>query len=237
MKSDITRQLINDVPDNTPIWRYLTLEKLEKMFNGSELYFRQIKELDDKYEGDLLAQLPALAPTASGLEKNLLINQDNPNMPRSLIGVSCWHINTVFSDKMWKDYCPTGNGAVIQTTVSRLKQSLGNSVNLGVLVFGGITYVDSISPSPEGKQFDPYEVIAFTKKQSFSKENEFRAALFVRTRLGMSLINYAKGLNLPVNLSILIEKLWIPYSQQAADIQRIEGLIAQALPKLTKEYI
>ncbi len=77
---------------------------------------------------------------------------------------SCWHINSDYSEAMWKVYANPVEGVAIETTVNNLRKSLEN-LDENIIV-GKVLYSNK-KPKDNGLRF-------FYKRPCFSYENEYR---------------------------------------------------------------
>jgi len=114
---------------------------------------------------------------------------------RSLWPCYCWHENESESEALWRLYCPSPSaGVAIQTTFSKLGQSLGDRLDIEI---GRIKYIDF------RRDFaDPNGAI-FRKRKSLSHEREVRAVLHLPDRPGEA------GLLEPVDMSVLLQGVTI----------------------------
>ena len=138
--------LLTTPPDHVKLWRYVDLSHFLWFFiNRRSLYFANVAEFDDRWEGALPAG------TVEGLKryfhsaivdygKAMGIDTSNEKLDsdaiqgflramkssQGLYGINCWHENDVESVAMWKLYTKGKDGVAVQTTVGRLKQCLAH---------------------------------------------------------------------------------------------------------------
>ncbi|GAI79633.1 unnamed protein product, partial [marine sediment metagenome] len=121
--------------------------------------------------------------------------------------VNCWHISQHQSAAMWKIYLQSNEGIAIRSTCGKLKESLkkdtSHELHIGKVKY--ISYVKDVIP--EGSLF-PY----FHKRMSFDYEKELRAVIQAFSYDKDANINWSKspyraGLNVPVDLDILIDHI------------------------------
>ena len=121
--------------------------------------------------------------------------------------VNCWHISQHQSAAMWKIYLQSNEGIAIRSTFGKLKKSLkkdkSHELHIGKVKY--ISYVKDVIP--EGSLF-PY----FHKRMSFDYEKELRVVIQAFSYDKDGNINWSKspyrvGLNVPVDLNILIDRI------------------------------
>ncbi|WP_218310308.1 hypothetical protein [Alteromonas antoniana] len=141
--------------------------------------------------------------------------------------VSCWNQDEHESYGMWKAYCDSDNSVAVRTSVGRLIDSMGK--NKDFTISGGmIQYLDHESERPASSGF--FNSHVFCKSYPYKFENEFRLCF---TDLGFvselmdseqpyardgqliksNIERYPIGVNLPLDLSFLIEEVRVsPYA-------------------------
>jgi hypothetical protein len=110
-------------------------------------------------------------------------------------GVCCWHMNEYESDAMWRIYAASGQGVAIESTVSRLRNSLGNREDIQI---DAIRYLD-FDTSPLEKGHGHY--FLFQKRKSFEHERELRATV--------RLTNDGVGTLIACDLEMLVTQIHI----------------------------
>lgn len=121
--------------------------------------------------------------------------------------VNCWHMREYESTQMWERYIEKEdgkiNGIAIQTTYSKLKNSLPKDVNN--IYLGKMKYIDFENESiPSGNSYNTF----FHKMREFEDEREIRVAVSGLWFENGHLIN-PDGIFCPINLNELIEKIFI----------------------------
>ena len=114
---------------NTRIWRYMSFARFVSMLQRKRLWLSNIELLDDKWEGMLggsqlnaiLNNRPSSLTAEDALKqiKKIVTNQ------RKLTFVNCWTASEHKSHALWRIFCPSSEGVVIQTTLARLRKSVG----------------------------------------------------------------------------------------------------------------
>ncbi|MBM4148325.1 MAG: hypothetical protein FJ224_04710 [Lentisphaerae bacterium] len=192
--------------DGTTIWRYMDFTKFSYLIAHSHLYMPLIRELDDPCEGSfskanelVRSRLGRMAAVA-GLDPKFI------RRLRDWIAVSCWHVSEHESAAMWKIYATTSEAISIRSTVGKLRVALPRKVRVA-----SVQYVDYERDwIPEVSPFQPF----LYKRRSFEHERELRAlALHAESPAFDVFDSEAEsphhGLTLPVNLSDLIEAVYV----------------------------
>src|SRR5258708_501151 len=118
--ADVYRYVSQPDPQ-TKIWRYMDFTKYVSLLQSSKLFFPQMSQLEDKYEGSLTAIEPEDLARSDNLAGML---QPVSQQYRDVSAVTCWHMNKGESAALWKLYLSNNEGIAIQTTVQRLLTSL-----------------------------------------------------------------------------------------------------------------
>ena len=222
-------------PDNpnSKIWRYMNLAKFISVLEYRSLYFPRVDRLieKDQYEGhynspNLLltdkkyADLPEEWKGTSiknELEWELMrigfkTGIEQAAYEREVTFVNSWHIKEYESDAMWKIYLSNDEGIVIQSTYQRLVDSL-KDYNEFLVFIGKIKYIDYEKDRiPFGNGLKPF----MHKRNHFGHEEELRALIWTPQDGKNDTKDPSKnkykgifGLNVPVILDTLIEKVYI----------------------------
>jgi hypothetical protein len=108
--------------------------------------------------------------------------------------VNCWYVNASDSLKMWRQYAPK-NGVAIQSTVRRFASCLQECQT--PVTIAPVTY---FAPEEKEKYIDEaFYGSLFIKHDPFRHERELRALAYR--------VNVGCGVDIPVNLESLIERL------------------------------
>ena len=153
-----------EVDPNTPIWRYMSLDRYLSMLHTKALWFTRVDCFDDRWEGrvnDLALQavnrmdmsLEALHPIVEKL--------------RVLIFVHCWTMHVHESAGLWSTFVGSQPGVVIQSTVARLKSAVAAHSEGGHV--GRVRYIDFEAAAAMDE---------FNKRPEFQSELEARAAFY-----------------------------------------------------------
>jgi hypothetical protein len=223
-----------NIPDETPIWRYMDLASFLFLVEESSLHFSRLDKLEDKFEGSLgviniRARQDQLNEVPEQIREHFLNSSIRHNEEgRKCIFVNCWSINEHESAALWKIFTK-GNGIAIRSTIGRLKKALEQDTSNAVL-FSPINYFD---PTQDGVSFQTAITPYTFKRKSFEYEREFRAIIVkfptkttngdpitvdpfnknesapivysINTELNLN----EGGLDLPITTSELIKELYI----------------------------
>lgn len=182
-------------PGDTSIraWRYLALEKFIWLLENKKLYLPRLDLLKDPHEGTTPSYAAILRDQHSD-EKLIELTQKVNQQSRRAIYVNCWRINNAESEAMWRLYCPDNSGVALQTTYSKLVDSIQNDI---FCYIGCVTYIDYESDGfPPNNAFYP----VMHKRISFAHEQE--------VRLVKGLIEYMSTPGPPGPSGITID--WLP---------------------------
>lgn len=223
-------------PDSK-IWRYIDLAKFLSLLHNRALYFSRLDQLSDSdpFEGYYtqlnidfdqipFSDLPSDWKKVTGIkDKNTFkkivgfnkIIRENIKHQRKLTFVNSWHLNEYESAAMWNVYLNRNEGIAIQSTYQRLIDSLDSYKDFNVFV-GRIKYIDYQSEAISmANGLSPF----IHKRKSFEYEDELRALIWTLQNGGNDLndpnnnkYSDTLGLNVPVDLSILVEKVYVSLS-------------------------
>lgn len=219
------------------LWKYMDFAKFASMLTTRSLYFACPIQFTDPFEGllprshvaaeskmlqniidqnflPLRAQLAArgvpLERTDGVLDSLVSRLRAAHEQVNEKFGVSCWHESAYESDAMWKLYSASGQGIAIESTVSQLKESLGDRTDLNI---DRVRYMD-FENDPIEKGHRHYRL--FIKRKSFEHEKEIRATIL--------LPNEGKGTALNCDLDILITAVHVSPTADAFVRDTIEAL-------------
>ena len=183
---------------NTIVWKYLDLSKFLDMLLSKQLFMSRSDKFEDQYEGTFSE------PTFEEIKK---IAANNPKFldyyksHREKVVISSWHINEYESFAMWQIFTQNTEGLAIQTTIGKLKEALHPEKKVEQYI-GEVKYIDY------KKEYIPFDDTFFPflfKRKSFQYEREVRIISDV-TSNNLKIDN---GLKIDVDLSLLIEKIYI----------------------------
>ena len=184
-------------PD-TIIWKYLDLSKFLDLLMSKKLFMSRSDKFEDQYEGTFSE------PTFEEIRK---LSIDNPDFlkfyktHREKVAISSWHINEYESFAMWQIFTQNTEGLAIQSTIGRLQNALAPENNYKQFI-GEVNYIDY------KKEYIPFDDMFFPflfKRKSFQYEREVR----IISDVAESMITLNDGLKINVDISQLIEKIYI----------------------------
>jgi len=196
--------------DEDRIWRYMDFTKFVSMLHSSALHFTRVDKLEDPFEGSYPRVNVRIRPQkykGKMPPKDIKLLSEFYKQFVKHTFVSCWHLNKNQSAAMWKLYLQSNEGIAIRSTFGKLRKSLkkykDHDVYIGIVKY--ISYSKDVIP--EGSLF-PY----FHKRLSFEHEKELRAVIqaFSYDKKGdidWSKSPYRSGLNVPIDLNILIDRI------------------------------
>ena len=182
----------------TIVWKYLDLSKFVDLLLYRKLFMSRSDKFEDQYEGTFSE------PTFEEIRK---LSIDNPDFldyyktHRKNVVISSWHINEYESFAMWQIFTQKSEGLAIQSTLGRLQEALAPERTYHQYI-GEVNYIDY------KKEYIPFENAFFPflfKRKSFQYEREIR----IITDATAHNLNIDKGLKIDVDISQLIEKIYI----------------------------
>ncbi len=184
-------------PD-TIVWKYLDLSKFLDLLLSNKLFMSRSDKFEDQYEGTFSE------PTFEEIRKLSINNPDFLNYyktHREKVAISSWHINEYESFAMWQIFTQNSEGLAIQSTIRRLQNALLPETNFNQYI-GEVNYIDY------KKEYIPFDDMFFPflfKRKSFQYEREVR----IITDAGKSNVTINEGLKINVDITQLIEKIYI----------------------------
>lgn len=152
--------------------------------------------------------------------------REHSKLQREVTFVNSWHCQEHESAAMWSLYLKTQEGIAIQSSYERLIESLSQYSDFGVYI-GMVNYID-------------YELDAISlshglypfihKRKSFEHEKELRALIWTieHGKNASGANNKFKdvdGLNVPVNLNALIERVFVAPTAPVWVRELIESIV------------
>lgn len=202
--------------DSTKIWRYMDFTKFISILDSKSLFFCRADKLPDSFEGssakvDVERRQNQYKYLGDLCDERLKNYSESCKKDRKYVHINCWHINNYESAAMWKLYLKTNEGIAIQTTIERLKHSF-DEIEENIFI-GDIKYIDYDSDTIRNDNaFYPY----LHKRKSFEYEKELRAVYYALKIIKVpNQVRYdceevdEMGSYIPVNLSILIDKIYV----------------------------
>ena len=146
-------------PDETVIWRYMSVEKYISLLHASAIFMCRLDKFEDPWEGTYPAGYEEYNPQIA----------KSREAQRGFLFVSCWHGSDHESAAMWDLYSSRHAGVAIRTTIGDLKSSITSEREIFI---GSVKYEDYSEhiPNLRSNLFLP----ALIKRKSFSHEREIR---------------------------------------------------------------
>lgn len=198
-------------PENeeTRIWRYINFKKFVDLLEKRALFFSRADKLSDQFEGSI--PKPTIR-TRKNISDSISFDRSSQYTKafKKVVLVNCWHMNDFESDAMWKLYLKEANGVAIQSTFKNLVQCFDADTK-NIVYIGKVNYIDyNIDSFQEGNIFQPY----IFKRKEFQHERELRViTLYTDANVNkpdfLSKVFDFNGINIPVDLHILIERVYI----------------------------
>jgi hypothetical protein len=224
--------------DETKLWRYMDLSEFLWFISESRLYFANLEELPDKWEG----AWPATFVKELERSREFLMHiEHGVNEPYAFqlvkgsredrqagFAVNCWHKNDVESVAMWSLYTSGADGVAIQTTVGSLKSCLAEEPRN--LFIAEVEYRDHEGIHPV-ESSDPLVPLT-TKRRSFQHESEVRVILDRGLAVDHHIASWIsgtlfKGEALVVRAATLVERIVVSPTYPAWAIDALRSQIKQ----------
>ena len=197
--------------ENALIWRYMDFTKFISLLDKSSLFFARSDKLDDPFEGSYSKANVRLRPEVyKDIPQDMLKKISSYfEVIRRFTLINCWHLGEYESAAMWRLYLKSNEGIAVRSTFNLLKDCF-QSEEQDVYI-GKVKYIDYETEwMPEGNTFYPF----VHKRKSFEHERELRAiiqkiGIKEDKTLDTSTPLFRQGAYIPVNLSRLIDKIYI----------------------------
>jgi hypothetical protein len=170
------------------------------MLETKSLYFTRLDLLDDPHEGSF--SWLKIAKKDDDFKKELVRERKN-------MAVNCWHCNRKQSMAMWQLYARRQYGIAIKSTFDDLCKAITSPETIHI---GKVRYWDK-KPS-DLKDIGLYSGGVLHKRRCYDYEREVRAVVHKRSLFWKKPETFGfldegkKGVNIIVNLSVLIKKVY-----------------------------
>lgn len=193
------------VSDDTPIFRYMDFSKFMNLLENKNLFFCNAEYFEDEYEGKMPEGFYN-GWSKESIDRHKPLEEKLNEAFKSYI--SCWNEGEVESYSLWKIYTNPNTGVAIKSTVGDLKKALNNdSIKIYKTEYVNFNEnkVDCEPPiySREAKDglMISRDVREVYKDKPYTYEGEIRAIYITNSK--------KNGINFDVNLSTLINKIYI----------------------------
>lgn len=190
-----------------PLWRYFPYDRLLDLLQSEELFFTHLPAFSDGLEGSLthrtrehLASWFRAQNHSDEISAWEEVKKYEENQAEFF--ASCWHMNKSESYLMWKAYAE--RGIAVRTTFERVQASFDSFS--GAITGGTVEYVDFMRErTAVGNVFN----LVMTKDIPYFDEREFRLLLWRIDPRNAGLTLQTKGIRVPVNVQMLIERVFV----------------------------
>ena len=197
---------------NANIWRYMDFTKFVDLLDKSALFFPRADKLGDPFEGLFPKSNVKLRPEMyKGEIPQHVFKQLGEFLKwiRKSTVINSWHLSEYESAAMWRLYLKSNEGIAIQSSYSRLRDSIKGENN--DVYIGKVKYIDYEKDwMPESNLFYPF----IYKRKSFEHEKELRALIQKIPRKKDGDVNFNKdsfsdGLYVVSDLDTLIDQIYV----------------------------
>lgn len=209
------------------LWRYCTVDRFEWIVGNSRVYFASANQFADPFEGAVAVQTIAapIDPRYAAMEHDEKAFFELKRLTK----LNCWHRAEYESDAMWKLYAGESKGVPICSTPARMQKAFGEfrlKPEYGVEELWGspVQYIDLTQVRMKTGMLERF----FYKHRAFEWEREFRLAISVRTAEEFGVNVPADGIEVPVDLSLLIDHIIVGPKISAVQRERVALLARRA---------
>jgi hypothetical protein len=214
------------------VWRYLRFSRFVWLLQKKQLWLSRADLLGDPWEislaGDQLQYVISHAPITTlplpKVKPETAIERAKRIIPlwRRQIFVNCWSNSGHESHALWRVYCGSPEGVAIQTTLAKLRASVGN---LSVLK---VSY-----EIPGSRKQTPTRLDLVTKKRPmFAYEQEVRIVLFTENDAQAGPEHQTRGKCLDWIPEANVESIRVHPEADAAFMETVKAVVAQYAPAL-----
>lgn len=135
------------LPDDldTPVWRYMDMDKFQSLLNEKALYLTRADCLQDRFEGTYSSrQILELDEWLKKIGSSQAIETEKEGRRKDKLRtyISCWCISNCDFDLMWKAYVRNPPGIAIKSSVRRLINICDKAVGHWPLDVSEVKYFD-----------------------------------------------------------------------------------------------
>lgn len=215
----LSESFLKEPQPNTPIRRYMSLEKLIHLLSESSLYFARSTCFNDPWEGIHSMKsmkdpnsLQAYVNNLGEVEKQL--TNTNSISIRNFAYASCWsagHEPALLWDARWVGK----NSIAVETCTSRLINAINNSCDF---------YLAHVNYVPQEEILTEKDILKalYQKRLTFRHEEEVRVVLFSTSN--------SSGVTVEVNLKELINTVVVSPNADALFFDTVTKVVKQYLP-------
>jgi len=222
-------------PDDTVIWRYMTVERFNDVVSGS-LYFAAATQFDDVFEGSITeaqfarrrAQHARTFDVQHDVDAALASTSRAFAELRRLTKINCWHAAEHENVAMWERYLPKGTcGVAVRSTVGSLRSALlpfrlDPAYGEEGIVVRRVHYLDYSKDDFEDRSM---EAPFFYKRIEFRDEQEVRAVLSLRMAEEFGVPIPEQGVFVGVDPQQLIDEVRVSPACTTADVEGVKEML------------
>ncbi len=218
--------------DGLLVRRFMDEFKFRKLLTTQSLYLAPASAFEDKLEGHYSSrdhaewdgQLAGWGFDAEGRQRASQAKAAIALHNQGAVVISCWTTAPADDPRMWRDYGKSTQAVMVETTVGRLRSSLG----AGYLIVP-VHYLDFEHEAiPKEHALQPF----CYKQKHFEWEREVRVigAMKMGKKIGTSK-------RAPVSMKTLIAKIGIHSEAPQAFIESVHRLVQRKLPWTSCEVV
>jgi hypothetical protein len=218
--------------DRQKVWRYLTFSRFVWLLQNKKLWLGRADTLEDPWEiaitGEQLAHvisrhlIPPISepsPRESAMARAERINAQW----RENTYVNCWCASEHESHALWRIYCGPTEGVAIQTTLGKLKLSIGKLPVLPI-VYG------ALGSEPRTPTLID---LATRKRPMYEYEHEVRVVV-TRDTQDPKLVKGEFGFQYPFALEDVIETVAVHHEADRSFMETATALVTDYVPALRR---
>jgi hypothetical protein len=217
-----------NLTDDTIIWRYMSFAKFVWMLQRKRLWFSSANTLEDRWEimplGQQLNSFIFNRPPTQSAEDAIATMAEKVKYLRKNTYINCWTASEHESHALWRIFCPSPEGVAIQTTLGKLKKSIG----LPVIPVNYDCH-DSLGQSP-----DPVHLVT-QKRPMFEYEHEVRIVLVHDFSDPQHPDRITAGVEVEWDPEIHLEKVCVHPEAQFWFMETVTTLVSRLAPKLSHD--
>jgi hypothetical protein len=220
------------IDDSIPIRRFISFEKFKYLITKKKLYFSPASQFEDDREGYYTNrdyQNSEKQLTNWGLDANALniaseARKKIAGISQSAVVISCWTTAPINDSRMWEEYAKTSDSVVLESTVGRLRSTLGAE-----FLIVPVRYLNfNEHEIPKEHSLQPF----FFKRDTYAWEREIR--IIGEMEMGKKI---GSPREVSVELSTLIGKVGIHPLASDNFFQSVNMLLQEMLPTSAFEVV
>ena len=220
-----------NIQSNTKVWRYMDFSKFVWLLQNEALWLARSDLLGDPWEVSLSSEQPQLM-----IDRHPITPLNKPrgesaieraeriiNKWRKSTYINCWNMSAHESNALWKIYCKSTEGVVVQTNYEKL-----NIIKRDYSI-SPVVYIIAGSNKKTPTHYD----LATKKRPMFSYEEEIRIFHFDEK----SEYEGAKGIKLKCDISNFIESIRVHPMAEVIFYETVQEVIKKYIPDFSGNVI